>query len=57
VLEALGQAKIVSEGGVAVIEHGKTEQIPERVGDFVQLDERDFGTAIVTMFRLTAPDA
>jgi 16S rRNA (guanine(966)-N(2))-methyltransferase RsmD len=57
VLEALGQAKIVSEGGVAVIEHGKTEQIPERVGHFVQMDERDFGTAIVTMFRLTAPDA
>jgi hypothetical protein len=27
------------------------------VGDFVRIDERDFGTAIVTMFRLTAPDA
>lgn len=57
VLEALGQAKIVSAGGVAVIEHGKNEQLPERVGDFVRIDKRDFGTAIVTMFRLTGSEA
>ena len=65
VLEALGQAKLVSDGGVVVIEHGKEEQLPERVGDFSQIDERDFGTAIVTLFRhsptdqkaLTAPNA
>ena len=57
VLEALQAAKIVSDGGVAVIEHGKDEQLPERVGDFVRMDERDFGTAIVTMFRLTPSDA
>lgn len=65
VLEALGQARVVSDGGVAVIEHGREEQLPERVGDFTQIDERDFGTAIVTLFRhspsdqkaLTAPDA
>ncbi len=57
VLEALQAAKIVSEGGVAVIEHGKEEQLPERVGEFVQIDERDFGTAIVTMFRLTPSNA
>ena len=57
VLEALEAAKIVSPDGVAVIEHGKEEQLPERVGGFVQIDERDFGTAIVTLFRLTAQDA
>ena len=57
VLEALAEAKIVSNEGVAVIEHGKNEQLPERVGDFVQIDERDFGTAIVTIFRLTVQDA
>jgi 16S rRNA (guanine(966)-N(2))-methyltransferase RsmD len=57
VLEALEQAKVVSPDGVAVIEHGKEEQLPERVGNFVRIDERDFGTAIVTIFRLTAPDA
>ena len=57
VLEALEAAKIVSEGGVAVIEHGKDEKLPERVGHFVQIDERDFGTAIVTLFRLTAQGA
>ncbi len=65
VLEALGQAKVVSEGGVVVIEHGREEPLPQRVGDFTQIDERDFGTAVVTLFRhspsdqkaLTAPDA
>jgi 16S rRNA (guanine(966)-N(2))-methyltransferase RsmD len=51
VLEALAEAKVVSEGGVAVIEHGREETLPERVGDFVRIDERDFGTAIVTIFR------
>lgn len=51
VLEALVAARIVSEGGVAVIEHGREEKLPERVGDFLQIDERDFGTAIVTIFR------
>lgn len=53
VLEALQAANLVSEGGVAVIEHGREEQLPERVGDFERVDERDFGTAVVTIFRLT----
>jgi 16S rRNA (guanine966-N2)-methyltransferase len=57
VLEALEQAQIVSDGGVAIIEHGREEVLPERVGRFERIDERDFGTAIVTMFRLTSLDA
>lgn len=57
VLEALEQAAVVSEGGVAVIEHGREEELPERVGRFERIDERDFGTAIVTMFRLTGSDS
>lgn len=57
VLEALGQAGIVSPGGVAVIEHGRQEQLPERVGGFVRIDERDFGAAIVSIFRLTTQGA
>jgi 16S rRNA (guanine(966)-N(2))-methyltransferase RsmD len=56
VLEALSTGKVVSEGGVAVIEHGRDESLPERVGDFERVDERDFGTAIVTIFRLTRPE-
>ncbi len=51
VLEALEKAGIVSEGGVAVIERGREEQLPQQVGRFESIDERDFGTAIVTMFR------
>lgn len=57
VLEALEAAKVVSPEGVAVIEHGKNEQLPERVGGFLRIDERDFGTAIVDIYRLTGPEA
>jgi hypothetical protein len=46
----------VSEGGVAVIERGRDEELPDRVGRFERIDERDFGTAIVTMFRLNSSD-
>lgn len=57
VLEALEAAKIVSEGGVAVIEIGRDETLPERVGNFERIDERSFGATTVTIFRLTTPDA
>ena len=56
VLEALQQANLVSEGGVAVIERGRDEELPERVGRFERIDERDFGAAIVTMFRFNGSD-
>lgn len=55
VLEALDANELVSDCGVAVIEHGKNESLPERVGHFERIDERDFGTAIVSIFRLTRP--
>lgn len=57
VLQALAEAKIVAEGGLAVIEHGQAEALPERVGPFERIDERGSGAAVVAIFRLTTPDA
>lgn len=57
VLEALLAAKIVSPDGVAVIETGRDEVLPERVGAFERIDLREFGTTNVAIFRLTASEA
>lgn len=53
VLEALLAAKLVTDGGVAVIETGRDEALPGRVGDFERIDERTYGATIVSIFRLT----
>lgn len=57
VLEALLAAKLVTADGIAVIETGKDEAMPERVGDFVRIDERVYGATNVAIFRLTHRDA
>lgn len=57
VLEALNAAKLVTEGGLAVIETGRDESLPERVGDFDRIDERTYGVTNVSIFRLTHRDA
>ncbi len=57
VLEALDRAGLVTEGGVAVIESGRDEVVPERVGRFARVDERAFGATTVRIFRLTSSDA
>ncbi len=57
VLEALSAAKLVTDGGLAVIETGRDEALPERVGDFERIDERTYGVTNVSIFRLTHRDA
>lgn len=52
-LEALDAAKLLDPGGVAVIETGREEVLPERVGRFERIDARDFGITHVSIFRLT----
>lgn len=46
---------LVSEGGVAVIEHDEGEVLPAQQGRWVREDERAFGGTIVSIFRLTDP--
>ncbi|MBL8917474.1 MAG: 16S rRNA (guanine(966)-N(2))-methyltransferase RsmD [Myxococcaceae bacterium] len=44
---------LVTAEGVAVIEHGADEALPEQVGRWQRLDERAFGATVVSIFRLT----
>lgn len=46
---------LVTEGGVAVIEHEADEVLPAQVGRWERLDERTFGATVVSIFRLTTP--
>ncbi|MGV3620629.1 MAG: 16S rRNA (guanine(966)-N(2))-methyltransferase RsmD [Archangium sp.] len=55
VLEALNG--LVTEGGIAVIETGRDEELPERVGHFERIDARTYGATVVSIFRLTHHDA
>ena len=55
-LEALLAAKIVSPEGVAVIETGEDELLPEKVGAFERIDQREMGATIVSIFRLTVEE-
>jgi len=45
---------VMSEGGVAVIEYGKLERVPDAVGPMQREDERSFGETVVSIFRLTS---
>jgi 16S rRNA G966 N2-methylase RsmD len=57
VLKALLVAGIVTPEGLAVIETGRDEELPEREGDFERIDERELGAARVSIFRLTQRSA
>lgn len=57
VLEALDAAGVVGPGGVAVIETGRDEVLPEKTGRFERVDAREFGMTRVVIFRLTGADA
>ena len=48
---------IVAPDGVAVIETGENEALPESLGAFTRIDERRFGITTVRIFRLNSPDA
>lgn len=50
-------APVMSDQGVAVIETGIDEELPESVGAFERIDHRTFGVAAVSIFRLTARSA
>ncbi len=51
VLEQLGALCLLHPGATVVVEHAKDEQVPERVGALVRVDERRFGSTVVEVFR------
>lgn len=54
-LEVLPQ--VLADEGVAVIETGVDEAVPERVGPLARIDERRFGITTVRIFRLNSQTA
>ena len=53
ILEALDAANVITDGGIAVIETGADEKLPEQQGRFTRIDERAYGATNVSIFRLT----
>lgn len=57
ILRKLDETNRLTDGGVAVIETGTDEPLPEREGRFERIDARDFGATIVSIFRFTSAPA
>ncbi len=55
VLEGLLAHGLLADGARVVLEHGRAEALPARVGRLERADERQFGDTRVTIFRLTGP--
>lgn len=51
VLEAIDAHRLLADGGAAVIEHAKSEVLPETVGRLTRADERSFGGTTVSIYR------
>jgi 16S rRNA G966 N2-methylase RsmD len=49
-LAALDAAALVRDGGWVVVEHGRDEESPERVGALVRRDVRRYGDTRVSVF-------
>jgi 16S rRNA (guanine(966)-N(2))-methyltransferase RsmD len=56
-LRALDASNVLTDQGVAVIETGRDEELPEREGRFERIDEREFGITTVRIFRFTSAPA
>ncbi|MFT3708588.1 MAG: 16S rRNA (guanine(966)-N(2))-methyltransferase RsmD [Archangium sp.] len=57
ILRTLDASNVVHDQGVAVIETGRDEELPEREGRFERIDEREFGVTTVRIFRFTSAPA
>lgn len=51
-LQTLASTGVVAIGGLLVVETGSREQLPDRVGDLVRVDHRQYGSAALTFFRM-----
>jgi 16S rRNA (guanine966-N2)-methyltransferase len=52
VLEQVGQAGLLTPGGMLVIEHDKREPAPETHQGFSREDQRRFGDTLVSFYRV-----
>jgi 16S rRNA (guanine966-N2)-methyltransferase len=52
VLEHVGRAKLLAEGGMLVVEHDKREPAPESHEGLARVDQRRFGDTLVSFYRI-----
>ena len=52
VAEAVGEGGLLVEGGTLVVEHGRREVAPDRVGRLQRMDSRRFGDTVVSLYRV-----
>lgn len=52
VAEAVGEGRLLADGGTLVVEHGRREVPPDRVAGLQRVDSRRFGDTVVTVYRV-----
>ena len=48
---AVGEGGLLADGGTLVVEHGRREVAPEKVGGLQRVDSRRFGDTVVSLYR------
>ncbi len=49
-IEKVSENNILAEDGIIISEHGIYEKMPEKIGNFVKYDERNYNKKIVTFY-------
>jgi hypothetical protein len=49
-IEKVSENNILAEGGIIISEHSTYEKMPEKIGNFVKYDERNYNKKIVTFY-------
>jgi hypothetical protein len=49
-IEKVSENNILAEGGIIISEHSIYEKMPEKIGNFVKYDERNYNKKIVTFY-------
>ena len=57
IFQCLGEANIVAEDGVLIVQHSKREQVlGQQTGNFVLTDQRRYGDTLLSFYKITKGD-
>jgi 16S rRNA (guanine966-N2)-methyltransferase len=51
VVRAVGEGRLLADGGTLLVEHGRREPVPESVAGLTRVDSRRFGDTVVSLYR------
>jgi 16S rRNA (guanine966-N2)-methyltransferase len=49
-MEKMNEQKLLNKGGVIVCEHSQTVELPDMVGDFIQIKHEEYGIIAITIY-------